>query len=630
MFRTTFFLICLFLSLNPASNVYAAEDESALYQYASLNQYLNDDTSEFLEAAKQTDLLTANTAVARVFRFVYSRAQPVLADNSLFPKITEPTDADWNTLKELDALYYANAKAFILGPDLHQLILLKKEMIVAGNKAAIAQVSSVLSIVYLDYEQDSLNALAELLYALPEIQPNMDKAVYGFFYDKEFVLFQIYWILYDLGAYESSYHYGKAYFALSQETSPEFISSADYFLMVILASQLGLFEEAFAYSDEFLVKAEQGHPSDQLYAILAKAVVLARRNAPGDIEQALILLSLVKPDTKPEDWNAIDEARALAVNAMEAGLQRDVSKAYQAISDLKLLVNDPTEPFSSVDTKNLTELERFIAEYNSDSELAAISSLKLVQHEHSKLLNALNNRLESLGGEMQADIEMVNVETMKAQSIAQRQAIETANLKTIILLLVITLVATLAAWLYVQRHRTHQLAYTDPLTSAPNRRFMFNLLAKVFAKSRNGNCIALIDIDFFKRVNDTYGHQTGDEVLVACSRVIRSRLRSTDQYCRYGGEEFLLLLKGTTVAQAQDIMDDIRRSLNAVNQWQSTPSSFSVSFSCGLVELSQYNDIDDAIAHCDKLLYTAKNKGRGRTITADVENDVEAGPLQPA
>ncbi|GGF57859.1 hypothetical protein GCM10011338_07680 [Alteromonas lipolytica] len=531
----------------------------------------------------------------------------------------------------MDELYYANAKALILGfikRDLDKLIRLKKEMIVAGNKAAIAQVSSVLSIVYLDYEQDSLNALAELLYALPEIQPNMNKAVYGFFYDKELVLFHIYWILYDLGAYESSYQYGKAYFALSKETSPELISSADYFLMVMLASQLGLFEEAFAYSDEFLTKAEQGQPSDQLYAILAKVVVLARRNAPGDIEQALKLLSLSKPDIQREDWNAIDEARALAVNAMEAGLQRNVSKAYQLISDLKLLANDPAEPFHSVDTKNLTELERFIAEYNLDSELAAITSLKLVQHEHGKLLNALNNRLDSLGREMQADIELVNVEKMKAQNITQRQAIETANLKTIILLLVITLVATLAAWLFVQRRRTHHLAYTDPLTSAPNRRFMFNLLAKAFAKPRTGNCIALIDIDHFKRVNDTYGHQTGDEVLVACSRVIRSRLRSTDQYCRYGGEEFLLLLKEISVPKAKDIMDDIRLSLSGINKWQSTSANFSVSFSCGLVELSQYNDIDDAIAHCDKLLYTAKNKGRGRTITTSLENDIVVNPLQ--
>ena len=625
MFKAKVFACCCFLLLT-LPHVQAAEAEPSLYQYSGLFQYRNEDTAEFIEAARQTDLLTANTPVARVFRYIYVQGQPDLAQYTPWQSIESPSEADWQTLKATDEIYYAAARSLMTGfieQDEAKLKALKQELLITGNKVAVAQVASMLAVLYLDFKQDSLNALEELMYALPEIQVNNGNDMYGLLFDKEFVLFHLFAILYDLGAYESSYQYGKAYFNLASKTSPQMMHISDYFLMVQLASHLGKYNEALDYADELLIVAQQEHPSAQLYALLAKVSVYARRGEPGDLQQAFELLGMAKLSSKPKDWDVVDEARMLAVKTMEAGLRRDMPAAKALLTQLKQVMAENKRHFNLTDFKHVTELERFLAEFNSDTELAIKASYQLVRQERDKLLNALNNRLDKLSRGMQADIELVNFEKLKANNIAQQQAIETANLKTIIILLVALLVGTLAAWLFVQRRRIHQLAYIDPLTNAPNRRFMFNLLTKVFTKTRKGNCIALIDIDHFKKVNDTYGHQTGDEVLVKCSQLIRQRLRSTDQYCRYGGEEFLLLLKDTTVHQAQEVMDDIRSALHAVTAWQSTEEEFAVSFSCGLVELSTYEDIDKAIAHCDTLLYTAKKQGRGRTV-------LPPGAMQPA
>ena len=625
MFKAKVFACCCFLFFFfPV--VQAAEAEPSLYQYSGLFQHRNKDTAEFIQAARQTDLLTANTPVARVFRYIYVQGQPDLAQYTPWQSIESPSEADWQTLKATDEIYYAAARSLITGfieQDEAKLKALKQELLITGNKVAVAQVASMLAVLYLDFKQDSLNALEELMYALPEIQVNNGNDMYGLLFDKEFVLFHLFAILYDLGAYESSYQYGKAYFDLASKTSPQMMHSSDYFLMVQLASHLGKYNEALDYADELLIVAQQEHPSAQLYALLAKVSVYARRGEPGDLQQAFELLGLAKLSSKPKDWNVVDEARMLAVNTMEAGLRSDMPAAKALLTQLKQVMDDNKSHFNLTDFKHVTELERFLAEFNSDTELAIKASYQLVRQERDKLLNALNNRLDKLSRGMQADIELVNFEKLKANNIAQQQAIETANLKTIIILLVALLIGTLAAWLFVQRRRIHRLAYTDPLTNAPNRRYMFNLLTKVFSKTRKGNCIALIDIDHFKKVNDTYGHQTGDEVLVKCSQLIRQRLRNTDQYCRYGGEEFLLLLKDTTVHQAQEVMDDIRCALHTVTSWQSTEEEFAVSFSCGLVELSTYEDIDKAIAHCDSLLYAAKSQGRGRTV-------LPQGAMQPA
>ncbi|MFP4510340.1 MAG: diguanylate cyclase [Spirochaetaceae bacterium] len=125
--------------------------------------------------------------------------------------------------------------------------------------------------------------------------------------------------------------------------------------------------------------------------------------------------------------------------------------------------------------------------------------------------------------------------------------------------------------------------------------------------------LAMIDIDHFKSVNDTYGHLTGDRVLKTLSRMLQDRLRKTDTIGRYGGEEFGVILFNASIAEAHRIMDDLREAFSRVIH-HSLNGDFQVTFSCGL---ASYPDIADGKLisdTADKALYRAKESGRNRVV----------------
>ncbi|MBS63783.1 diguanylate cyclase [Salinisphaera sp.] len=129
--------------------------------------------------------------------------------------------------------------------------------------------------------------------------------------------------------------------------------------------------------------------------------------------------------------------------------------------------------------------------------------------------------------------------------------------------------------------------------------------------------VVMLDIDFFKRVNDTYGHLVGDEVIRALANLLRRRLRTSDLLGRYGGEEFIVALPGCGTAKAVEIIDELRESFT---QFQFTAGSetFSSSFSAGVKVPDGDEDLQTLIAAADARLYAAKNAGRNRVVGADM------------
>lgn len=128
-------------------------------------------------------------------------------------------------------------------------------------------------------------------------------------------------------------------------------------------------------------------------------------------------------------------------------------------------------------------------------------------------------------------------------------------------------------------------------------------------------CFAMIDVDKFKRVNDTYGHPMGDRVLMALARLIRQRVRKSDIVGRFGGEEFAVILPGCTLAEAVSLLNEVRESFAAVI-FQGKNETFSCTFSCGIAALSLYGDAAALNAGADEALYAAKNSGRNLVMTA--------------
>lgn len=164
--------------------------------------------------------------------------------------------------------------------------------------------------------------------------------------------------------------------------------------------------------------------------------------------------------------------------------------------------------------------------------------------------------------------------------------------------------------------RIQELAVRDDLTQLPNRRCMTDLLAaeeRRHAVTGSSTCLGLIDIDWFKRVNDTYGHAAGDEVLRRFAEEGRKVLRPNDVLARWGGEEFLLLLPNTAQADARLVLERLREQVQQLCCQHGT-QTFSVTISAGLIELEPNETYSSGISRADELLYQAKSAGRNRVL----------------
>jgi len=166
--------------------------------------------------------------------------------------------------------------------------------------------------------------------------------------------------------------------------------------------------------------------------------------------------------------------------------------------------------------------------------------------------------------------------------------------------------------------RIEELAELDELTGSYNRRCIMRLLDTEMEKSRRAStpcAIALIDLDWFKRINDAHGHPVGDEVLRTFSITIFANIRPADCFGRYGGEEFLLLLPDTDGEAASRMLERLR-SIVADLDWSAFSLGMRVTISAGVVTLRDVDTADTILARADSALYSAKAQGRNRIATS--------------
>ena len=166
--------------------------------------------------------------------------------------------------------------------------------------------------------------------------------------------------------------------------------------------------------------------------------------------------------------------------------------------------------------------------------------------------------------------------------------------------------------------RIEELAEIDELTGAFNRRCIMRMLEEEISRAHrlNAPCaIALIDLDWFKRINDAYGHPTGDEVLRTFAITMFANVRAIDRFGRYGGEEFLLVLPDTTQQSAVGMLDRLR-AIIAELEWSAFSAGMSVTMSAGVTVLHGNENSDNVLARADSALYAAKAQGRNRINTA--------------
>ncbi|PLX67053.1 MAG: diguanylate cyclase response regulator [Denitrovibrio sp.] len=162
------------------------------------------------------------------------------------------------------------------------------------------------------------------------------------------------------------------------------------------------------------------------------------------------------------------------------------------------------------------------------------------------------------------------------------------------------------------------LALTDTLTGVANRRHISNLMGKEVSRCRrNGGTFSMLmcDIDFFKKVNDTYGHDTGDYVLKRVTELIQGRLRGQDVLSRWGGEEFLVMLPETAIDDAVVAAEKLRTTIEAT-EMEFGEHRFSITLTIGVATYEKELGIEKSIKKADDALYQGKQTGRNKVVQA--------------
>lgn len=173
---------------------------------------------------------------------------------------------------------------------------------------------------------------------------------------------------------------------------------------------------------------------------------------------------------------------------------------------------------------------------------------------------------------------------------------------------------------YLDSLRTIQdQANRDYLTKLYNRRYLFEAGNTLYSSAKRGHiqlAIAMVDIDFFKRINDTYGHDIGDLAIVAVANALRNEFRTTDIVARMGGEEFCIVAVNN--ASATDIMERLRRHIEALEIPLNETESIQLTVSIGVTS-ALCNSLDDMINQADRALYQAKHGGRNQVVLLNEE-----------
>lgn len=159
-----------------------------------------------------------------------------------------------------------------------------------------------------------------------------------------------------------------------------------------------------------------------------------------------------------------------------------------------------------------------------------------------------------------------------------------------------------------------EVSIIEPMTGLYNRRTLDESLKKVMAihcRAKSRFSLMLIDIDHFKKINDTLGHIIGDTVIEKTSEIIKKEMRESDLGFRYGGEEFLLLLSNTNIEEASVLAERIRKE---VSMFDFEDISWNITVSIGIAESISSITYKELINNADRCLYTAKNNGRNRVV----------------
>ena len=464
-----------------------------------------------------------------------------------------------------------------------------------------------------------------------------------------------YWKSYDEAFHEAFEFASHAYRNLHDKRNTRARAEAASILAYIVAEG-----HQFDYSEQLQSEALSFFTAKELYDLAANEYVVrgGSRLEMGDWQRALLDYEL----SKKQALNyGNDYAVAYAqLGICKASLEGDlIEQAEPACNEAYATLNKPWERMALVanDAKaslllsqNRPEaavlvLSNALAKFSSDAasgersdayrtRAAAFSALGRDEEAYSDLVAAtrIAEKLYKREQNNATIIAQARFQTEELQNdLALEQEASEASKRIALLILICTVTVLLLLGLFVltlldHRRKFRKLAMIDPLTNLSNRRATLNK-AKAALRDAGANTppatIALLDIDHFKRCNDTYGHDAGDEVLREFARIINEEMRTEDIVGRWGGEEFLVIFPRTHADEAAAAIQRIRSA--AGRETFAFAPDYALQFSAGIAELDETErDLREFIKLADRRLYAAKAEGRNRTSAEGCGIDVLA------
>jgi diguanylate cyclase (GGDEF)-like protein len=612
------------ISMKNKVDAYADLVHAVLYEWNYPSELTNKDITKQIE---QSGIQSDNSEIAVLFRHIMALSNVEHQGKPQVPiTVKRPLlEKNWLELKSIDIRTYVYLKAYYfyikgvndykgslrrLSTTIPSLYSLKQEVIQSGDKRAVAIASMWLAEEY--SASAPIRSINEMEYALPflDVPKNSNKL------EKEFNLYDAHRLLsesyLDLNLPSKAVEHAKQFIALKKQYST--LDTVDFLLAITALNRLRHFAEALALIEDAKKYMPPVEDFKSVYIDLLLMSIYSSRLADGDTQKltelsSKILNSSVDMPSYLIDAKPVAKAMYLAVNGSDSQFDAAI-REYEKAFEKKL---------NAVPYKKTAILGKFLAlkhiyavKGNREKAFENQENYRasLINYHTEKFKLTDNAKLSMLS----RDVELEEYRQKELETLQRQTADlsgEKERLLTAVFALVTIICSILTTWLWIAKRKSDAKADTDSLTGALTRRAMLRQL-KTLLRKHPASCIALIDIDHFKRINDKYGHTVGDEVLNTFSQTILQRIRKSDLLCRYGGEEFLIYFENSTEQEVKNVLDELNYSFSRIAHWKHTDKAFTVSFSSGVVALNGSVSSESVIKICDDLLYKAKNKGRSR------------------
>ena len=334
---------------------------------------------------------------------------------------------------------------------------------------------------------------------------------------------------------------------------------------------------------------------------------------PADLQnETEAMKHRLEQDTEPADWKVLLKDVAQLINSIRSRMQKEkheFENFLQQVTDrLKTM-----DQFLQTETSSLQQAESQGNDFdqNIHQNMDTIRQDVNQATELSSLKQTVNSRLDTIADHIKHYREL---EQHRIQQSRQKITDMHGRMKEL------EKESRTLKQLVIEKNKQ---AMFDTLTGIPNRLSYEKKVEEEisrFKRFKNPLSLAIWDIDFFKKVNDTYGHKAGDKVLKTVAQLLNKRIRSTDFLARYGGEEFVMLLPGTQQEECLRLVNDLRQQVENCG-FHYHGEAVKITVSCGISSFCEGDRLSQVFDRADQALYKAKNNGRNQCVAAACLSD---------